>query len=202
VTYPTHLAAVLAGGAGKRMGGPKAGLSLGDRPLISYALEAMREPTVEVVVVAKPDTPLPDLDDEVWREPARPRHPLCGIVTALRQGKEALLVCGCDMPFVTPELAGWLGSFTDPLVIPEAGGRLHPLLARYSPELLPALERGLEAERAIAEVVGELDPRRISEDELRRFGDPERLLFNVNTPTDLARAEELMATSFQVEDRP
>jgi molybdopterin-guanine dinucleotide biosynthesis protein A len=196
VPYPTHLAAVLAGGLGKRMGEPKASLTLGDRPLISYALEAMREPTVEVVVVAKPDTALPELDVGVWREPPLPRHPLCGIVTALREGAQALLVCGCDMPFVTPELAGWLGSFTEPLVVPEAGGLLHPLLGRYGPELLPALERGLEAERPLADVVAELNPRRITEDELRRFGDPERLLFNVNTPSDLATAEG-MATSSQ-----
>jgi molybdenum cofactor guanylyltransferase len=195
VTYPTHLAAVLAGGAGSRMGGPKAAVRLADRALIEFPLEAMREPTVEVVVVAKPDTVIPELDVAVWREPQHPRHPLCGIVAALREGAQPLLTCGCDMPFVTPELAGWLGSFTEPLVVPEAGGRLHPLLGRYSPELLPALERGLAAERPLSEVVAELRPRRIREGELRRFGDPDRLLFNVNSPEDLRRAEEMLAAS-------
>jgi molybdenum cofactor guanylyltransferase len=193
VTYPTHLAAILAGGAGRRMGQPKAGLRLGDRPLIELPLAAMREPTVEVVVVAKADTPLPDVDAPVWLEPPLPRHPLCGIVTALREGAQPLLTCGCDMPFVTPELAGWLGSFTDRLVVPELGGRLHPLLARYTPELLPALEDALEAERPLTEVVAELDPVRIGAEELQRFGDPEKLLFNVNTPDDLRRAEEMLA---------
>ena len=195
MTYPTHLAVVLAGGAGSRMGRPKAGLRLGDRALIEFPLEAMREPTVEVVVVAKPDTEIPELDVPVWREPQLPRHPLCGIVTALREGAQPLLVCGCDLPFVTPELAGWLGSFTDPLVVPEAGGRLHPLLGRYSPELLPGLDRGLAGERPLSEVIAELRPRRISEDELRRFGDPGRLLFNVNSPEDLRHAEEMLAAS-------
>jgi GTP:adenosylcobinamide-phosphate guanylyltransferase len=33
----------------------------------------------------------------------------------------------------------------------------------------------------------------VGEHELRRFGDPERLLANVNTPDDLARAERLLA---------
>ena len=195
MTYPTHLAAVLAGGAGRRMGRPKADLRLGGRPLIEYPIAAMSEPTVEVVVVAKPDTPLPELDARVWLEPPSPRHPLCGIVTALREGSQPLLVCGCDMPFVTPELAGWLGSFTDPLVVPYAGGRFHPLLARYSPELLPALEEALAAERSLTAAVEELRPRRLAEDELRRFGDPERLLFNVNSPADLERAEEMLAKS-------
>jgi molybdenum cofactor guanylyltransferase len=195
VTYPTHLAAVLAGGAGRRMGEPKARVRLGERALIEFPLEAMREPTVEIVIVAKPDTVIPELGVPVWREPRLPRHPLCGIVTALREGRQPLLVCGCDMPFVTPELAGWLGSFTDALVVAEAGGRLHPLLGRYSPELLPALEQGLAAERPLAEVVAELRPRRVREDELGRFGDPARLLFNVNSPEDLRRAEAMLAGS-------
>jgi GTP:adenosylcobinamide-phosphate guanylyltransferase len=42
-------------------------------------------------------------------------------------------------------------------------------------------------------VVAELDPVRIGEEELQRFGDPEKLLFNVNTPDDLRRAEEMLA---------
>ena len=195
MTYPTHLAAVLAGGAGRRMGEPKASVRLGERALIEFPLEAMREPTVEIVIVAKPDTVIPELGVPVWREPRLPRHPLCGIVTALSEGRQPLLVCGCDMPFVTPELAGWLGSFTDALVVAEAGGRLHPLLGRYSPELLPALEQGLAAERPLAEVVAELRPRRVREDELGRFGDPARLLFNVNSPEDLRRAEAMLAGS-------
>ena len=39
------------------------------------------------------------------------------------------------------------------------------------------------------ETVASLGPREITSDELERFGDPERLLFNVNTPEDLAEAE-------------
>jgi GTP:adenosylcobinamide-phosphate guanylyltransferase len=33
----------------------------------------------------------------------------------------------------------------------------------------------------------------VEEEELLRFGDPGRLLANVNTPDDLARAERLLA---------
>jgi GTP:adenosylcobinamide-phosphate guanylyltransferase len=40
--------------------------------------------------------------------------------------------------------------------------------------------------------VASLDPYVLEEEELAAFGDPERLLFNVNTPADLARAEELV----------
>jgi GTP:adenosylcobinamide-phosphate guanylyltransferase len=36
---------------------------------------------------------------------------------------------------------------------------------------------------------------RINEPKLRRYGAPERLVFNVNTPADLARAEEMLSRS-------
>jgi GTP:adenosylcobinamide-phosphate guanylyltransferase len=34
-----------------------------------------------------------------------------------------------------------------------------------------------------------LEPRVVAEDELARFGDPELISLNVNTPADLERAE-------------
>jgi molybdopterin-guanine dinucleotide biosynthesis protein A len=191
------VAAVLAGGVSRRMGRPKAMLELNGRSLISYPLEALREAGFEPIVVAKPDTPLPELDAElgvrVVREPEQPRHPLLGIVTALREANGPVLVCGCDMPFLTAELLAFIGSLGDPLVVPEAEGRLHPLLGRYSPELLPALEEGLEAENPLSAVASALGPRLIGEEELQRFGDPERLLFNVNSPADLERAVRMVA---------
>jgi len=36
---------------------------------------------------------------------------------------------------------------------------------------------------------------RINEPKLRRYGDPERIVFNVNTPADLARAEKMLRRS-------
>jgi molybdopterin-guanine dinucleotide biosynthesis protein A len=55
--------------------------------------------------------------------------------------------------------------------------------------VLEQLKSALKAERALQETVSALSPRLIGDEELGRFGDPERLLFNVNTPEDLARAE-------------
>ena len=49
------------------------------------------------------------------------------------------------------------------------------------------------AGRSIAEVVGELGARRVTEPKLRRYGDAARITFNVNTPADLQRAEEMLA---------
>jgi molybdopterin-guanine dinucleotide biosynthesis protein A len=177
------------------MGAPKATVELAGKPLIERPLQAMREARLEAVVVAKPGTGLPPLDVQVWEEPNEPSHPLTGIVAALERGGRPLVVCGCDLPFVPAALLAHLAGRSEPLVVLEATGRLHPLIGRYTPALIDALRTGRDEQRALHEVVTELGAVRITEPKLRRYGDPERIVFNVNTPGDLARAEELVRRS-------
>ena len=188
------LAAVLAGGRGRRMGVPKATVALAGRPLIERPLRALDAAGLETVVVAKPGSELPALEAPVWEEPDEPVHPLCGVLRALEgAGVRPVLAVACDMPFLAPALLRRLAETDPPLVVPEAGGRLHPLLARYSPELSGPLRVALRRRAALQEAVRALRPQVLGEDVLRRFGDPERLLFNVNDRADLARAERLLA---------
>ncbi len=177
------------------MGAPKASIELGGAPLIERPLRAMGEARLEAVVVAKPGTDLPSLDVPVWQEPAQPSHPLTGIVAALERASRPLVVCGCDLPFLSPALLAHLAGRPEPLVVIEAGGRLHPLVGRYTPGLTDSLRAGRDAQRPLHEVVTELRAVRITEPKLRRYGDPGRIVFNVNTPADLARAEELLRSS-------
>jgi molybdopterin-guanine dinucleotide biosynthesis protein A len=103
-----------------------------------------------------------------------------------------VLALGCDLPFVTPELLDWLARLAGPAAVPTVGGRLQPLLARYSPGALEPLAAGLASEQALTEAAAALKPRPVVEAQLRRFGDPARLAFNVNTPEDLARAATML----------
>jgi molybdopterin-guanine dinucleotide biosynthesis protein A len=188
------LGAVLAGGIGSRLGGAKATAQLAGRALISYPLAAFAAAGIEPVVVAKRDSELPPLDCPVLREPDRPRHPLCGILAALRKADgRAVVVVGCDMPFVEPSLLGHLARATDPLLVPELGGRAQPLPGRYQAELLPELEAAVDRRAALRETIASLGPRLLAERELRRFGDPNRMLFNLNEPADLRAAERYLA---------
>lgn len=187
------LGAILAGGRASRLERPKPTALLGARPLIEYPLRALEAAGIEAVFVAKDATALPPDAAPIWRERDEPFHPLLGIVTALEQSDgRAVLACACDMPFVAPALARSLADTGEALVIPRAGGRLHPLLALYTPALLPALSEALDRRAPLQETVAALAPTILDEQELRAFGDPERLLFNVNTPADLERAEAML----------
>jgi len=177
---------VLAGGRAVRLGGDKAGALLAGRPLVEHVVEAIRAARLEPVVVAKADTPLPPLDCATVIEPDLPRHPLCGVLAGLRAtAAPAAVVCPVDMPLVTGELLRWLFDLPDPLAV--VG--VQPLLGRYSGDLIPALVELLALEPPMREVAARLRARIVAEAELERFGDPARLLLNVNTAAELARAE-------------
>ena len=178
------LGAVLAGGAATRLGGAKATADLAGRPLISYPLEALAQAGITSVVVAKADSSMPQLDVEVITEPDEPRHPLAGVVTALHQaGARGTLVLPCDAPFVSPMLIRVLASATSTTAV-RSGGRTHPLLAFYSHGSLELLEQAIAAGDSATAALEALDPEWIEA--------IERETFNVNTPEDLARAEDLL----------
>jgi molybdopterin-guanine dinucleotide biosynthesis protein A len=186
------VAVVLAGGEGSRLGRPKATVPLAGTPLIAHVVHAAEAAGLRPVIVAKADSELPDVGVAVLREPAEPRHPLVGLITALRDVDEAIVALGCDTPFLPPPLLRRLAELEAEAAVVEAGGRLHPLIARYSPPVLPALERSLEAGVSLTAAVEGLGPEVIGEEALRELGEPERITFNVNRPDDLAAAEGLL----------
>jgi molybdopterin-guanine dinucleotide biosynthesis protein A len=181
------IGAVLAGGRSRRMGGAKATAQLGGRPLLAWPLEALRAALVDVVVVAKRSTPLPELDVAVWIEPDEPRHPRAGIVHALERAEgRPVLACAADLPLVSAPLVRTIaGADGTPAVVPRAGGRLQPLLARYDPAALEPL-RAAPADEPLTATVEALGPRVLEMPDAAPF-------FNVNTPEDLAAVAQRIA---------
>jgi molybdopterin-guanine dinucleotide biosynthesis protein A len=179
-------AIVLAGGAGTRLGRPKAAAALAGRPLVEHVLAAVRDGGLEPIVVAKADSGLPPLDCLVVIEPAAPRHPLCGIIAGLEAIEdEGAVVCATDMPFVTGALLRWLGDFDEPLaVIAE-----QPFPARYGRAIVPALREALANDESLRALARRLATRHLDIYELAPFGDPRRLLANINTLAELAAAD-------------
>ena len=175
------LVAVLAGGRGRRMGGPKPLAELAGRPLVEHPLAAATAAGLRAVVVAKAGTPLPP-GLEVWHEPDEPVHPLVGIVTALERAGDAVVVTACDMPFVPAELLARLAAGPEAAVV--AGGRLEPFPARYEPAWLPDLRTALERRAPLTATLEALAPATIALDDAAS-------LRSINTPEELAAADEV-----------
>jgi molybdenum cofactor guanylyltransferase len=182
---------VLAGGAGRRLRVPsKAAVELAGRPLVAYPLAALASVCERVAVVCKPATELPSLDGvERWDEPELPRHPLVGISHALEQADEPVLVCAADMPFVTADAcrtilaaAGAGGGSNAAVAV--AGGVLQPVFGVYAPMALDAF-RAADQDAPLTDTVEALEPVRVAL--------PPALVRSVNTPEELAEAEEELA---------
>lgn len=179
-------AAILAGGAGSRMGAPKPGVDLDGRPLISYAVAATRAADLEPLVVAKASTDLPDVGCAILIEPDETIHPLAGIVAALTHAGAPIVVLPCDAPLVPPELLTALATRDAPFAMP-AHPRAQPLVARYAPALLPRLRVALAAEEPMISLANDLGGDRLGGAELTAFGDPDWMFANANDPAELER---------------
>lgn len=177
---------VLAGGAARRMGGAKAGAVLGGRPLLVWALEALREAGLEeVVVVAKRATTLPPVDAPVWHEPDEPRHPLAGVRYALQRARpDEVLTLPVDLPLAPPAALRALVAWPPQdacCVVARAGGRLEPLVGRFASAALGRLR----AEGRATDAILALDPVLVDL--------PGEGFHNVNSPSDLAAAQAALA---------
>ncbi len=188
--------AVLAGGLSRRMGEPKAMVELAGRPLVSRVVATVGSAGLEPVVVAKPDSALPPLGCRVLSEPSEPRHPLTGLLAALgASAGRGIVAIACDMPLVPAKFLTWLAKLEHPVAVCEVNQRLEPLLGRYSPEIAPSLADSLARGAAMHEAIGALDPHIVNERQMARFGDPERIVFNVNSRADVAEAERRLNRS-------
>jgi len=121
---------------------------------------------------------------------------LGGLYTAVLEGPAPVVCVAWDMPFVSAPLLRALaeGLVGHDALLPWSPRRhgVEPMCAAYGPGCREAMAASLDAGdlRAVA-----FHPRIsvgiLPLTELRRFGDPERLFFNVNTADDLARADGL-----------
>ncbi len=191
---PALRAAILAGGAGRRLGagtGAKAAVELAGRPLASYPVATARRAGLAPVIVAKAETPLPELGCPVLTEPTEPRHPLVGVITALERFAEPLVVLACDLPLLPPELLTELSHRRARFAMP-VDPHPQPLVARYTPGLLPRLRAALAAEERLVAVARSLGGDALGAAELRGYGDPEAMFANVNNRDDLRRVSALL----------
>jgi len=193
--------AVLAGGAASRYGGaPKGLLAVGGRRILDRVVAAVQAVTgtPPLLIANAPDAASWRPDLKTIPDPRPGLGSLGGIYTGVTAGVAPVLCVAWDMPFV-PE--GLLRALIDgasagnyDAFLPESSGRrgLEPLCAVYGPACGPAIAQRL-AQGDLRAISFHADVRVgiLSLAEVKSFGDPDELFFNVNTPDDLARAEAL-----------
>ncbi len=188
--------AVLAGGQSRRMGSDKAALLIEGEPLLRRTVRVLRSITADVAIIGPPERAalVPDVPILPDRWPHQ--GPLGGIATALQSlAGEAVLVVGCDMPFLNLALLRYLIALAPAYdaVVVRAGGETHPLHAVYQHRCLPALEEQLLAgDLQVQHFLRGVAVHVVEGVELDRL-DPQHLsTFNANTPEEWEKALHLL----------
>jgi molybdopterin-guanine dinucleotide biosynthesis protein A len=186
----TVAAAILAGGRGKRLGNAqKALVCVGGQTIVARQLAVLAPLTSEQIIVAGDTKPYEGLGARLVTDLHPGAGPLAGLESALAATKaDALLVFACDLPFLDDALVTALrdARAAAEAVVARLDGKAQPLAARYARSILPRVQRRLSKDKLrMLDLVAELDPEWLD------FPAGTRALFNVNTPEELARAEEL-----------
>ena len=174
------------------MGRDKLMLEVGGVPLLRRVGDALLARCAEIIVVGGDAA---RLEGVRWiTEERRGLGPLAGMEAGLAAARNSLVfVAAGDMPFLSATLIGYLLERLEGLrvgaVVPRHRGRAHPLCAAYDREILPSVESALDrGVRSMRGLLKSMDSVEYVESELRRFGDPDLYLMNVNSPEDLERA--------------
>jgi len=189
---------ILAGGAGRRLGGAdKPLLRIGDNTILARVLAALRAAPAEPIALSANGDParfasfgLPVLGDGSFAGMGPLAGLLAGLDWAHAQGATALLTVPGDTPFLPPGLAAALapapGCAADPDTTSEP--RTHHLVAIWPVAARVALRDWLA--RGAPRAVGAFAAR-IGMHPVTIPGAPTEAFLNVNTEVDLARARAL-----------
>ena len=184
-------AIILAGGEGSRIGGDKPMRLLGGTTLLDRAIDYASGLSDKVAVAVR-DQQVGEVRVAVIRDDPTIEGPLAGLVAALGFGRDedvdAVLTLPVDMPFLPPDLADRLAEelANNHAAIATSGGHLHPVCGLWRTEAVESVPAYLASDRrslrVFAEAVGYVAVDWPS--------DPEDPFFNINTPADLASAEQ------------
>lgn len=177
------------------MGEDKASVLLAGKPLIEHVLERIENLGDEILITTNQPQTFAHLGHRMAGDRSPGGGALFGLQTALTHARgEHVLVVGTDMPFLSRPLLERLLELAPQaeIIVPQIDGFYEPLHAVYQRSSLTAVNQTLAAgERKMISLFQRLSVLAVGEIDIRRH-DPQGLsFFNVNTPADLRRAEEI-----------
>jgi molybdopterin-guanine dinucleotide biosynthesis protein A len=176
---------VLAGGAGQRMGRPKAWLEAGSTYLLKYSTDRLAPSFAEVLVsFAEPEQLEQPVPYRVVFDRKVSAGPLAGIEAGLVAARhDVVFVLACDMPYVVPAVAEMAvaAARSCDAAIPRIEGRPEPVCGAYRKSALATIKGALDVGRyKVSEVTDFLDVTWLENLEPEQFQ-------SLNTPADLER---------------
>jgi len=189
---------IQAGGQSSRMGEDKALKTFLGRPLVQRVVERLTSLADEVILTTNRPDDYAFLKVPLFSDLKPGRGALGGLYTAIASASNPIVaVVACDMPFASArffeEATRLLEDEEADVVIAKSEEGYEPLHAVYRRETcLPAIEAAIDADMwKVVAWFPQVKVRVLTSDEIKRY-DPSGLAFwNVNTPEEFAKAEEI-----------
>jgi molybdopterin-guanine dinucleotide biosynthesis protein A len=196
MTYPCT-GVILSGGLSTRFNGQnKAFIEVGGRRILDRLFDIFSDLFSEIILVTNDPLQFTEWDLMIVTDLFPDRSSLTGIHAGLFYMKNPFaFFSACDTPFLKKDLIEILLEKIDnrhDIIMPETSAGMEPLCAVYSKRCLNAAEHHInQGKFKIQWALKNHRMKKIPEQRLRSK-DPELLsFFNINTPEDLAKAEDL-----------
>ncbi len=174
-------------------------LPLKGKPLIAHVIKRFSPVTDDLIIISPRMDEINQYGYTTYPDIGPGRGPLMGLYTGLFYAKhECVAVIACDMPFANPELiqeeVRLMAEKQCDVVIPLLDGKSEPLHAVYKRDIcLKAIENGLSTGmQRLIDWHPDVEVYEMGEEEICRFDPRGQAFFNINTPEDLAAAEEII----------
>ena len=197
---------LLAGGLARRVGGgDKCLLTVGEKTLLEHCIARSQSQVNRLVINANgngarfAEFALPVVMDTV------PGYlgPLAGILAGMRWAQQnnlqRLVSMAADTPFFPTNLVerfyATVQDTQSDIVLASSKGRVHPVFGLWPVDLADALEEALvkKGVRKVLDWTADFDVAQVSFTETAKGdGDGTESFFNVNTPQDLVKANQLL----------
>jgi molybdopterin-guanine dinucleotide biosynthesis protein A len=190
---------ILAGGLATRYGGEnKAFLKVGGVQILDRLFDLFSGLFDEIILVTNRPRDFLEWDALIVTDVFPVRSSLTGIHAGLFYARHPFaFFSACDAPFLKREIIETVLSEIEPgadLVLPRTSAGFEPLCAAYSRRCLKPAEDHLRANKfKIHLALKDCRIKTIPEDRLRAKDPGLVSFFNVNTPQDLARAEQMLS---------
>ncbi len=198
-------AVILAGGFSRRFGQEKGLIDLAGKPLVLHVVDRVSKVVDETVVVVSSNVQKEKFGSLLGRganvvvDKHEAQSPLVGALTGFERAKsEYSILLPCDTPFISSQIAQFLLDICvnrDAAIPKWPSGYIEPLQAAYhtksaSTAAKNALEQGkLDLRSMIDRLRG---VRYVSTMVLRQMNQKLLTFFNINTLSDLKKAESLL----------
>lgn len=186
----THISSfIIAGGKSSRFGEDKSLYRFKGKPLIEHVADTLKDIFHDIGIIANEGEKFSYLKLPTYPDIIPGLGPIGGLLTALKQSKtENTFILPCDMPNLNADLIRYMASLSDDydIIVPFANDFYEALHAIYSVRCIDVIERTVAAgRRQIISFFDEVNLRRVYEDEIRFYTDPETAFANINYKDDV-----------------